>query len=114
MVILVMNQTTKFKPAITAPIHELVTPNSSPDHGILNFGESEDGDGEQVIMSGTGSGHTTELFGRISMEDDQANNVGSAHWAAILDNVGLMSAQGSPFKEATQRIHDDWVLKFKT
>jgi len=29
-----------------------------------------------------------KLFGRINMEDDQPNYVGSTHWAAILDNVG--------------------------
>lgn len=27
-------------------------------------------------------------FGRINIEDDQSNYVGSTHWVAILDNVG--------------------------
>lgn len=30
---------------------------------------------------------TAESFGRISMDEEQQNYVGSAHWAAILDNV---------------------------
>jgi hypothetical protein len=30
---------------------------------------------------------TAESFGRISMDEEQPNYVGSAHWAAILDNV---------------------------
>jgi hypothetical protein len=33
-----------------------------------------------------------ESFGRISIEDDQPNYVGSSHWAAILDNVSISSS----------------------
>jgi hypothetical protein len=31
---------------------------------------------------------TEESFGRIDIEDEQPNYVGSTHWAAILDNLG--------------------------
>ena len=30
---------------------------------------------------------TSDSFGRISIEDEQPNYVGAAHWAAILDSV---------------------------
>jgi hypothetical protein len=30
---------------------------------------------------------TSDSFGRISVEDEQPNYVGTAHWAAILDSV---------------------------
>ncbi|PVH78081.1 hypothetical protein DL98DRAFT_422592 [Cadophora sp. DSE1049] len=91
MVITLMNQTSKTKPVTAAPRNDLVTPESSPDHGILTSEESEDG--EQVTLSGTSLGDTAESFGRISMEDDQANYVGSAHWAAILDNIACLKDQ---------------------
>lgn len=34
---------------------------------------------------------TEESFGRINIDDEQPNYVGSTHWAAILDNVGSFS-----------------------
>lgn len=34
---------------------------------------------------------TEESFGRINIDDEQPNYVGSTHWAAILDNVGRLS-----------------------
>ena len=89
MVITLMNQTSKTKSAKALPRNDLVTPESSPEHGIPISESSEDG--EQVTLSGTSLGDTAESFGRISMEDDQANYVGSDHWAAILDNVILVA-----------------------
>ena len=32
-------------------------------------------------------GETSDSFGRVSIEDEQLNYVGAAHWAAILDSV---------------------------
>tara|TARA_R110002060_G_scaffold52206_1_gene63143 strand:+ start:3643 stop:4008 length:366 start_codon:yes stop_codon:yes gene_type:complete len=87
MVITLMNQTGKNKSAQAVQRNDLVTPESSPEHGIPIAEDSEDG--EQVTLSGMSLGDTAESFGRISMEDDQANYVGSDHWAAILDNVSL-------------------------
>jgi hypothetical protein len=37
---------------------------------------------------------TSDSFGRISIEGEQPNYVGAAHWAAILDSVG---PECSPF-----------------
>ncbi|KAL5322747.1 hypothetical protein ACEPPN_010722 [Leptodophora sp. 'Broadleaf-Isolate-01'] len=88
MVVSLMNQTTKTKPV---PRIDHVTPESSPDQGMqASEGPS---DGEQVALSGTGLGDTAESFGRITMDDDQANYVGSAHWAAILDNIACLKDQ---------------------
>jgi len=39
---------------------------------------------------------TTDSFGRISIEDNQPNYVGSSHWAAILDNVGTECRDRKP------------------
>jgi len=33
---------------------------------------------------------TEESLGRINIDDEQPNYVGSTHWAAILDNVGCL------------------------
>ncbi|KAG4433415.1 hypothetical protein IFR05_011101 [Cadophora sp. M221] len=88
MVVSLMNQTSKTKPV---PKIDQVTPESSPDH-VMQVSEDST-DGEQVALSGTGLGDTAESFGRISMEDDQANYVGSAHWAAILDNIACLKDQ---------------------
>ena len=35
---------------------------------------------------------TSDSFGRISIEDEQPNYVGAAHWAAILDSVSATQA----------------------
>jgi hypothetical protein len=39
--------------------------------------------------SAAGLHDTAESFGRISMDEEQPNYVGSTHWAAILDNVSM-------------------------
>lgn len=60
---------------------------------------SEDGtrpslDGQRVDDQWTevnGLRETEESFGRINIDDEQPNYVGSTHWAAILDNVGSFS-----------------------
>jgi hypothetical protein len=50
--------------------------NTSPHNGI-----SDDNTGNISLQD------TAESFGRISMDEEQPNYVGGAHWAAILDNV---------------------------
>ncbi|KAH7412751.1 hypothetical protein BKA64DRAFT_337135 [Cadophora sp. MPI-SDFR-AT-0126] len=101
MVITLMNKTSKNRAVTATPRNDLVTPETSPDHGVPTSEESEDG--EQVTLSGTSFSDTAESFGRISMEDDQANYVGSDHWAAILDNIACLKdqlgASGAPSKE---------------
>ncbi|TVY40841.1 Fusarisetin A cluster transcription factor [Lachnellula subtilissima] len=41
-------------------------------------------------------------FGRINMEDDQQNYVGSAHWAAILENIACLKDQFGNFEPSVE------------
>lgn len=102
-----MNQTSKTK-SISGQSglrNDQVTPESSPDDGTQNSEDS--GDGEQVALSGAGLGDTAESFGRISMEDDQTNYVGSDHWAAILDTVSGLPGQDLSYVLVHQLIQTD-------
>jgi hypothetical protein len=67
-------------------------PLTTPDESSLSNSSnatSPSPSGDQVANSIV---DTEESFGRISIEDDQFNYVGSSHWAAILDNVSSQSS----------------------
>jgi hypothetical protein len=46
---------------------------------------------DDLWTEANGLRETEESFGRINIDDEQPNYVGSTHWAAILDNVGSLS-----------------------
>ncbi len=81
LVLSLMNRTSKLT-SQSSESNTQSTPASSPD---CNSGASD------PVIAGelpvTVLRDTAESFGRISIEDAQPNYVGSAHWAAILDNV---------------------------
>jgi hypothetical protein len=84
LLICLMNRTSKpttkiHHPATSSFSHE---PNTHSLDPVL-FGQSEQ-------TSGPGLKDAVESFGQITIKDDQPNYVGSAHWAAILENVSCI------------------------
>ncbi len=86
MVITLMNQTSKNKPSSSTGSNVLSTSESSLEFSVSDLNDSS-GSNDQAGLAGSVLRDTAESFGRISIDDNQLNYVGSTHWAAILDNV---------------------------
>jgi hypothetical protein len=82
LVISLMNKTAK-NAALSGKPQPPITPDASSVSNSSNA-TSPSQSPDQVANTTV---DTEESFGRISIEDDQLNYVGSSHWTAILDNV---------------------------
>jgi hypothetical protein len=82
LVISLMNKTAK-----NTALSEKPQPPITPDASSVSNSSNATSPSHSTDQVANTTVDTEESFGRISIEDDQLNYVGSSHWTTILDNV---------------------------